>query len=484
MSAVVRLSAPTPPSADALVIGAGGAGMAAAIEAAARGARVVVFDALAVPGGTAAVSGGGCCIAGSPLQERAGIHDSPELALEDWLAWGGPSVDVEWARRYLEASRLELYCWLAELGVEWLGLQAQEGNRVPRWHAPREAGQGVLKAMFREASRYPIEWRFEHRVTKLVVEGGRVVGLVAEGPGGAAEYRGGAVLVASGGFNSNPRMVRQYAPPRASRVLCGGGEGARGEGHALLERVGAQFTQLDAVWMYPYGTPDYRDPSGTRGLVLRGLEGDIWVNRAGRRFHNESLRGGASGTPALLAQDPPTCWSIIDARVAAGVSVADPFYRRGATPIRERVQALLDSSPFIARGNSLEELAEAAGLDGRALRESVAAHNRALELGLATDPEFGRPLRGLEPLIRPPFYAIQFFPLARKNLGGVRTDLDCQVLDQYDRPIAGLFAAGEVAGMAGGRINGCAGLEGTMFGPSIYSGRVAGRAMAGQRVAA
>ena len=98
--------------------------------------------------------------------------------------------------------------------------------------------------------------------------------------------------------------------------------------------------------------------------------------------------------------------------------------------------------------------------------------------GLETDPDFGRSLRGLEPLTEPPFYAIQFFPLARKNLGGVRTNLACQVLDRQDRPIPGLLAAGEVASMAGGRINGRAALEGTMFGPSLFSGRVAGRSMA------
>ena len=93
---------------------------------------------------------------------------------------------------------------------------------------------------------------------------------------------------------------------------------------------------------------------------------------------------------------------------------------------------------------------------------------------LAEDPEFGKNLRDLGKFNKPPFYAVQFFPLARKNLGGVRTDLTCRVLDERDNAIPGLYAAGEVAGMAGGHINGAAGLEGTMLGPSIFSGRVAG----------
>ena len=464
---------------DVLIVGAGGAGMAAAIEAAGQGARVAVLDAAEEVGGTARTAGGGTFIAGSPLHERLGFDDSPAKALEDWLAWGGESVDVEWARRYVEASVPDLYVWLAGFGVEWVGVHQNEGNRVPRWHAPGDGGLGVIRALERAArAERLISWHFRTRMTDLVMAAGRVVGLLSEGPEGPREYRAEAILIASGGFNNNPEMVRQHASnlPPGSRILLGGGYGALGQGHKILERVGAQFVNMDAIWMYPYATPDYRDPNGLRGLVCRGLEGDLWVNRQGERFHNEDLRGGATGAVALLRQEPATCWSIIDARIAACYNVAHPRYRHGSTALRDRLWELLDESPFIARGDTPRELAAAAGLDG-ALGETISAHNRRLAAGLETDPDFGRSLKGLEPLAEPPFYAIQFFPLARKNLGGVRTDLECRVLDNQDRPIPGLFAAGEVAGMAGGRINGRAALEGTMFGPSIFSGRVAGRSM-------
>ncbi len=466
---------------EVLIVGAGGAGIAAALEAAQRGAQVTILDPAAEAGGTARGAGGGTFIAGSPLHERLGIQDSPARALEDWLAWGGETVDVEWARRYVEASVSDLYVWLATLGVEWIEVNWHEGNRVPRWHAPRDGGLGVIRALERAArAERRIDWRLGTRATDLVVAGGRVVGALCEGPSGPAEYRAEAVLIASGGFNNNLEMVRRYAStslPPGSRILLGGGEGACGDGHAMLERIAAQFVNMDAIWMYPYATPDYQDPSGVRGLVLRGLEGDVWVNRQGHRFHNEDHRGGATGAIALLRQDPATCWSIIDARIAARYNVSHPRYRHGATPRRDRLQQLLDESPFIAQGDTLESLA-AAGLDGGALRETITAHNRMIAARLETDPDFGRSLRGLETLAEPPFYAIQFFPLARKNLGGVRTNLACQVLDRQDRAIPGLFAAGEVAGMAGGRINGRAALEGTMFGPSLFSGRVAGRSMA------
>jgi uncharacterized protein len=470
-------------TADVLIVGAGGAGIGAAIEAAQAGARVIVVDAAGQAGGTARTAGGGTWIAGSPLHQRLGIEDSVANGLADWLAWGGDAVDVEWAERYVAAGVPELYVWLAELGVEWVNLNLQEGNRVPRWHAPLGGGLGVMRVLERASRTYPnIEWHFETRLTDLVVEAGRVVGALARGPAGPVEYRAEAVLIASGGFNNNLEMVQQHlaANGQVERVLLGGGRGARGEGHRLLERVQARFVNLDAIWIYPYATPDYRDPSGRRGLVLRGLEGDVWVNRQGRRFHNEAKRGGATGAPALLAQEPATCWTIIDASIAARFNAADPYYRQGDEDLRDHLYELLDNSPFIAKGNTIAELADAAGFERGPLGETIADHNRLRASGVPTDPDFGRPLAGLAPLDQPPFYAIQFFPLARKNLGGVRTDLACRVVDQSDRPIAGLFAAGEVAGMAGGQINGRAALEGTMFGPSIYSGRVAGRCMVGR----
>jgi predicted oxidoreductase len=104
----------------------------------------------------------------------------------------------------------------------------------------------------------------------------------------------------------------------------------------------------------------------------------------------------------------------------------------------------------------------------------VEQYNQAFDAGLDKEPGFGKSLKQSKKFDTPPYYAVQLFPLARKNFGGVKTDLRCRVLNRFFAPIPGLYAAGEVAGMAGGHINGKAGLEGTMLGPSIFSGRVAG----------
>ena len=223
-----------------------------------------------------------------------------------------------------------------------------------------------------------------------------------------------------------------------------------------------------------YATPDYRDSRGRRGLVFRGTPGYIWVNQQGRRFHNEALSGGATATPAFLAQDPCHAWAILDAGMTGTMEVADPHYREGNAVSRERIAELFADSPFIANADSLEALARTIGVDEAAFLDTVARYNRAFDDGLEAEPEFGKPLAGSKQFDTKPFSAIQLFPLARKNFGGVKTDLRCRVLDRHFEPVPGLYAAGELAGMAGGHINGAAGLEGTMLGPAIFSGRVAG----------
>lgn len=464
---------------DAVVIGAGVAGLGAALEGAARGLRVAVVDAGQRLGGTAAVAGGGAWIAGSPLQRAHGIEDDAERGLQDWLAWGGPTVDRTWAERYITNSPVEVYDYLASQGVQWSTVQQREGDRVPRRHAPVGGGRAVMEVLQQAARREPgITWFLGTGADSLITQGAAVTGVYTRGLGRVRELRARSVLLASGGFCGNHTLVRRHAESaaHAERVLVGGGTGALGAGMSLLAEVGAHFTQLDAIWMYPTGTPDPQPRRPGDGLALRGLEGDLWINRDGVRFHDESLRGGGLGTRALLAQPSATCWTIFDARLAAQYYVADPRYRRGLRPIRSRQDELLRTSPFARSASTLAELATQIGVDPGQLVDIVRAHGAPPS---APTPTNDRGASRVDPALdQPPYHAVQMFPLARKNLGGVRTD-DCgQVLRHSDlQAIPGLLAAGEVAGMAGGRISGRAALEGTMLGASLYSGRVAGRVM-------
>ncbi len=462
---------------DIAIIGSGGAGVAAGIEARDAGARAISFEMASEIGGAAIISGGGCMIVGTPLQKENGIDDTPDLAFDDWVKWGGPSVDVVWARYYIEHSLHDLYFWTERLGVRWVDMKSQEGNTVTRWTRAERSGLGLMTHLIDGFRGRGGEIVPNVEITRIKLENDRVTGVegLDSETGGKVDVTSKTVVVSTGGFNSNLDMILEVRPDLANeRIMEGSGSGSTGSGHKLVRQVGGYLTHMDHVWFYAYATPDYRDPHQKRGLVCRQIPGNIWVNQQGLRFHNEALSGANSASPALLAQTPCHSWAIVDSPMKADLVIADPHYRDGDKVNREKVEELLENSPFVRKADTLAGLAEQIDVDVPAFLDTVDRYNKACENELENEPEFGKPLKLSKPFDTPPYYAIQFFPLARKNFGGIKTDIKCRVLDKHFEPIQGLYAAGEVAGMAGGHINGRAGLEGTMLGPSIFSGRVAG----------
>lgn len=462
---------------DVLVVGSGVAGLAAAVEAVRAGATVLVLEGESRIGGASVMSGAACCIVGTPEQEDAGVTDSVELALADWLSFGGPTVDVDWARKYLANSREDVYDWCRELGITWSAPVRQEGNSVARWHIPDRFGVGIVEALLEELRRYSAEVLTDVPVSALLEEGSRVVGVVAGTAADQIEVRAAATVVATGGFANNRDMLlgssrRLRGLPR---FLNGGSPTARGTGHRLVEGAGGALSHMENVWIYPNATPDPQDAAGERGLGIRGVVTELWFNLNGRRFHDESLRGGWSGTNALLEQPEQTCWNIFDGASAGDLLLIDnEYFASPAGPQPEAMAEFWAQSAHAVTASDVEELAAKTGLPLDNLATEIASFNAAVRAGRTVDPTTGRALEGLSEVGNGGFAALRMFPMAQKNFGGIRTSINCEVLRPDGRLIPGLFAAGEVAGMAGGSINGAAGLEGTMFGPSLYSGRVAG----------
>ena len=462
---------------DIAIIGSGGAGMAGGIEARDAGARAIAFEKASELGGASIISGGGCCIVGTPLQKENGIEDTPDLAFDDWVKWGGPWVDEVWARYYIEHSLHDLYFWAEGLGVKWVELRHQEGNSVMRWTRMEQSGLGLMTQLVEGFRARGGEIVASAEITGIKIDRGRVTGItgIDSQTGDSVDVTSKAVLVSTGGFNSNLAMVLEARPDLGNeRILLGSGLGSTGSGHMLVAHLGGHLTHMEHIWFYAYATPDYRDPDQKRGLVCRRIPANIWVNQQGRRFHNEALSGANSASPALMAQTPRHSWAILDASMAAEMEISDPYYRDGDEIHRGKIEELLANSPFIKKAGTLEGLAKEIGVDGATFLDTVGQYNKACQQGLEQEPEFGKPLASSKVFDTPPYFAIQFFPLARKNFGGIKTDLQCRVLDKHFEPIKGLYAAGEACGMAGGHINGRAGLEGTMLGPSVFSGRVAG----------
>lgn len=459
---------------DVLVVGSGVAGLAAAIEAVERGASVLIAEASSSPGGASVISGAACCIVDTPEQARMGIVDSVELALGDWERLGGADADLAWARTYLADSRRDVHDWCEELGVVWAPPVRKEGNTVARWHAPDIGGRGIVGALLGRLAGTKARLVTGATVEALRQNDGCVIGAWLRRGAERIQVDAAAVVIATGGFVNDRPMLEEVRPDlrTLTRYLCGGSATARGAGHRMLSAVGADFSSMANVWIYPTGTPDPMDPSGHRGVGLRGVKSGIWLNLDGERFHDEDLEGGASGTPALLAQPGQTTWSVFDGSQADGITLLDNI----AYSTVDGVQSFWRESGYAVRAQTVEALASAANLPEAAVGRSIAEFNAAVQAG-GRDPRTGRNLTGLTPIGGGGFAAIQLFPMAQKNFGGVRTDLAGRVAAAGGEHISGLYAAGEVAGMAGGSINGVAGLEGTMFGPCLYSGRVVGRSL-------
>jgi succinate dehydrogenase/fumarate reductase flavoprotein subunit len=154
---------------DVAIIGGGGAGIPAAIEVARAGGKAIVLEQAAECGGTAAISGGGCCIVGTPLQKSLGIEDTPDMAFDDWVKWGGGAADEVWARFYLEHTLHDLYHWAESCGAKWVDMKFQEGNRVHRWHRPDNNGLGLMTALIKTAQSLPMRKNSSSRTAGSVV---------------------------------------------------------------------------------------------------------------------------------------------------------------------------------------------------------------------------------------------------------------------------------------------------------------------------
>jgi predicted oxidoreductase len=291
--------------------------------------------------------------------------------------------------------------------------------------------------------------------------------------------RGKAVLLAAGGFGGNAEMGRKAGTlfRDAGRLLAGGNPNARGELHAIVARHGGRLDKMENVYGYANGTPDYRDRTGERGVVVRGPRSWIWVNREARRFHDEDMQfTGRTSTEALLKQTDQTCWAIFDETALADAVIQDHYQEPTVETPNEVARRYAEKSPYFHKAATLNALAQELGLSATALTQTIADWNALLKSGAGRDPLTRRRLAGIVPLDGSKGWrAVQFFPMLRKTLGGVATDLKGRVLDGKGQAIPGLYAAGELAGMGGGGLAGRHPLEGLMAGGSLFSGRVAAR---------
>lgn len=453
---------------DVIIIGGGGAGLAAAHQALEHGARVLIVDAGDRLGGSTNLSGGHVYAAGTSVQRAAGIlDDTPEDAFRYYMTLNQYKLEPAPVRRYCEEAP-RVVEWLLGLGVEFpvSGLHAGGVDPTPREHTPVGNGAAIVAAI-EGALGGRADVALRTRVRQLLVEDGRVVGIKAD----EVDIRAAAVIISTGGFGANPELLARYYPDAAVHgdwTWYIGGEHSQGDHLGLGAAAGADITGFNRGLLL--ATPGFR-----KELEVGGPSWLVYVNREGRRFASETLPYNVMAG-VLKEQTGGECFAIFDDEARA-TALPDPAIlaavRAGTRTTSWTTEALDEfiRDRKIIRADSVEDLARKAGIRYPALRTTLDTYNADCEAGV--DTRFGKRPSVWKPVAKPPFYAARIKPaVVCFTSTGLRIDEQARVRDLADRPIPGLFAAGEAAGgVLGDRIFG----GGSSMAHVLSFGRIAGK---------
>ncbi len=479
--------------ADVVVVGAGGAGMTAAIAAAQTGKKVVILEKTAMAGGNSIRSTGGMNAANTDWQdanewkESAGIEKTlstaaetyPELSelvatvqkeYDDWKAAGssgyfdstnlfildtlvgGKNVNDHELVKTLAENSASAIDWLDSVGAELHNVGSFGGASVKRIHRPVNAegktvsvGSYIVPILEEACGKAGVEIIYNAPVTEILMDGGRAVGVKAEGYTVNAK----SVVLASGGFGANLEMVAQLKPELDGFVTTNAA-GITGDGIKMAEAVGAATVDMDQIQIHP------TVEQATSALITEGLRGDgaILVNAEGLRFCDEvGTRDAVSA--AELAQTGGSAYLIVDQKMVDASSVIAGYITKGYT----------------TQGDTYADLAKALGMPEDALTATMEKWNAAVAAG--TDEEFGR-TSFAQALDTAPFYAIKIAPGVHHTMGGVKINSSAEVIDTKGAPIPGLFAAGEVTG----GVHGANRLGGNAVADFVVFGKIAGEGAA------
>lgn len=482
---------------DIVIVGAGGAGMTAAIAAANEGKNVVIVESQAMVGGNSVRATGGMNAAKTPAQdenefaESAGVEKTLETAASEWagneaITALADTVAGQWAEYqanpvgYFDSVELmeldtligghgtndpalvEALCsnsadaiaWLSEQGIELTSVSSFGGASVKRIHRPVDSegktisvGSYMIPLLQAKCEELGVEFIMNTTANEILTDAnGAAVGIAATDKNGAAvTVNAKAVILATGGFGANLDMVVEYKPDLAG-FMTTNAAGAQGQGIDMAVAIGAGTVDMDQIQIHP------TVEANTAALITEGLRGDgaILVNAEGNRFTDEvGTRDVVSA--AEIAQTGSYSWLVIDQAMADASSVIQGYINNGYT----------------VTGETYEELAEAMGVDAAAFAATMDKWNAAVAAGV--DEEFGR-TSFANPLDTAPYYAIKVTAGIHHTMGGLTINPQTQVLAGDGTVIDGLYAAGEVTG----GVHGGNRLGGNAVADFVVFGRIAG----------
>ena len=488
---------------DVVVVGAGGAGMTAAITATDAGKKVIVVESQPIAGGNSVRSTGGMNAAKTPYQDKnefkeaagvektlataaekfadnetitalaatvksqwdayqanpQGYFDSVELMELDTLIGGKGKNNPELVKALAENSA-DAIEWLASIGADVKNVGAFGGASVKRIHRPVNAdgkvtavGAYIVPILEKNLQDRNVQFLFDTTANEIIMKDGKAVGIKATGKDGhKVTINAKSVVIATGGFGANAEMVEKYKPELKGFATTNA-EGAQGQGIEMATAVGAATVDMDQIQIHP---TVHIEEDGNAHLITEGLRGDgaILVNAEGKRFYDEvSTRDKVSA--AIIAQPDKSAWLVVDQSMVDKSAVIAGYIKSGYT----------------VTGATYEELAKAMGVDETTFVSTMNTWNQAVEA--KSDAEFNR-TSFANPLTAAPYYAIKITPAVHHTMGGIVINPKAEVLNEKGEVISGLFAAGEVTGGVHGanRLGGNAVADFTVF------GRIAGQSAA------
>ncbi len=460
--------APWDLEADVVIVGAGGAGLAAAVEASGSGVDTIVFEKQSrICDSSTALSAGIISFAGTDVQEKQGIHDSNDLFYQDIMEVGLQKGDPRMVHAYV-INQLDTFYWLTNLGLKWGNVSAAAGMSVPRGHFtdPLECVRILNAAAEMRGTRIFLNSAVTGLVTKNEK---RVVGchFVRAGHAARARARKGVVL-ATGGFARDPKRLGGI-DPRFPGVTATAGLGHTGDALRWAEALGAQLKDMEYV--KPSFELHVRGKS-SREILLMFYLGAIIVDKRGRRFVNESISYKEIGM-ACLDRPHGVGFQVFDQKIYdLGVRNAR---RAGASiPVEKFVMGLDEGRiRLLKRAHTIDELAGQMGVPSDTLSKTIDHYNTGAKNG--RDMDFGRTtlsgrVGSLTCIDTPPFYAYETKSHFLATYAGLTVDEEMRVLT-FRGKVPGLYAAGEVVG----GFHGASYHTGTALGKALIFGRIAGR---------
>lgn len=485
--------------ADVVVVGAGGAGMTAAITAAAEGKSVVILESQSMVGGNSVRATGGMNAGKTVYQdenefgESAGVEKTLKTAAEkyadnktitalaktvseQWAAYqanptgyfdsvelmeldtmiGGKGINDPELVETLCANSADAIDWLDEHGITLHNVSSFGGASVKRIHRPVNAegktvsvGSYMIPLLQENCEKAGVKMMLDTTATEILTDAnGAAVGVKATGASGeTVTVNAKAVVLASGGFGANLDMVVKYKP-ELKGFMTTNAPGIQGQGIEMAQAIGAATVDMDQIQIHP------TVEANTAALITEGLRGDgaILINEEGQRFIDEvGTRDVVSA--AEIAQTGSYSWLVVDQAMVDASSVIQGYIKKGYT----------------VTGATYEELGKAMGVDAAAFAETMEKWNGYVEA--KNDPDFGR-TSFANPLNTAPYYAVKVTAGVHHTMGGLKINANTEVLNEKGEVIPGLFAAGEVTGGVHGanRLGGNAVADFTVF------GRIAGAA--------